>query len=117
MRWLGMRRSAATHARWPLPAPQLPTVSNKVRNSSESIEDYFKDFLKKSPQGKINTEFIDDNGAIQLHSGGWLGAAARLPFMRAVRGAPCPAHATPHAHRHSPTSRPAPPLQASTPSA
>jgi hypothetical protein len=40
-----------------------------------------QEFLKKSPKGQINTEFIDDNGAIQLHSGGWLAAAAtRMPW-------------------------------------
>jgi hypothetical protein len=49
----------------PAPAP----ACTQIRSTPAQIEDYFKSFLKKAPYGKINQEFIDDNGAIQLHSG------------------------------------------------
>lgn len=36
----------------------LPTVSNKPRTTPSEIEDYFVEFLKKDPQGKIDTRTI-----------------------------------------------------------
>lgn len=36
----------------------LATVSNKPRTNTEEIKGYFVDFLKKEPQGKIDTRTI-----------------------------------------------------------
>jgi uncharacterized protein (TIGR02246 family) len=36
----------------------LPTVSNTPRTDSASIQSYFVDFLKKHPQGKIDTRTV-----------------------------------------------------------
>ena len=36
----------------------LPTLSNKPRTNHEEIRDYFVHFLKKKPQGKIETRII-----------------------------------------------------------
>ena len=36
----------------------LPTVSNEMRTSTETIEAYFVDFLEKKPQGVINQRVI-----------------------------------------------------------
>ena len=63
---------------WPFPPPppQLPTISNKVRYNSTLMSDYFVDFLKKKPVPTINEEYINDEGDIIVHNGGW--PAARL---------------------------------------
>lgn len=37
----------------------LPTVSNTPRLTPESKEDYFEEFLKKKPFGKIDLRFVD----------------------------------------------------------
>lgn len=37
----------------------LPTVSNTPRLTPESKEDYFEEFLKKRPFGKIDLRFVD----------------------------------------------------------
>mmetsp|Transcript_1748 Transcript_1748/g.3874 ORF Transcript_1748/g.3874 Transcript_1748/m.3874 type:complete len:166 (-) Transcript_1748:417-914(-) len=45
----------------------LPTVSNKVRRTKEEIVDYFQQFLKLRPQGKIdqaNVRILSPNSAI-----------------------------------------------------
>jgi uncharacterized protein (TIGR02246 family) len=52
----------------------LPTVSNVVRSGHELIKDYFVDFLKLKPQGRIIERFIDiindntvaDNGVYEF---------------------------------------------------
>lgn len=47
----------------------LPTVSNKVRHNHEEIEDYFVNFLAKSPVGKIDESNIRTFGDIAINSG------------------------------------------------
>jgi hypothetical protein len=67
----------------------VPDLNCKVRSTPELIEDYFTEFLKKSPKGNINDEYIDDNGAIQLHTGGQGGAWSADAFVESVADA-CP---------------------------
>lgn len=47
----------------------LPTVSNQVRHNHAEIEDYFVNFLAKSPQGKIDESNIRTFGDIAINSG------------------------------------------------
>ncbi len=45
----------------------VPTVSNQVRTDRAGIVNYFQEFLKKKPQGKITSSFVnvlDDDDAI-----------------------------------------------------
>jgi uncharacterized protein (TIGR02246 family) len=37
----------------------LPTVSNQARNNRPEIADYFEHFLKLSPRGAINEQYVD----------------------------------------------------------
>ena len=47
----------------------LPTMSNKVRHNHDEIEDYFVQFLAKSPEGKIDEANIRIFGEIAINSG------------------------------------------------
>ena len=47
----------------------LPTVSNKVRQNQEEIEDYFVHFLTKEPVGKIDESNVRIFGEIAINSG------------------------------------------------
>lgn len=47
----------------------LPTVSNKVRHNHAEIEDYFVNFLAKSPVGKIDESNVRTFGDIAINSG------------------------------------------------
>ena len=47
----------------------LPTMSKKIRRGHEEIEDYFKNFLKLGPRGKIEEESIRVYGDIAINSG------------------------------------------------
>ena len=47
----------------------LPTLSNQVRHNHEEIEDYFVQFLSKSPRGKIDESNIRINDNIAINSG------------------------------------------------
>ena len=48
----------AVAANYAADAVLLPTVSNKPRTNHEEIKAYFVDFLKKDPQGTIDTRTI-----------------------------------------------------------
>ncbi|MEI7607816.1 MAG: SgcJ/EcaC family oxidoreductase [Rhodospirillaceae bacterium] len=47
----------------------LPTVSNKVRTSRETIADYFKEFLKLKPNGTLNESHVTCYGDIAINQG------------------------------------------------
>ena len=47
----------------------LPTMSNKVRHNHDEIEDYFVQFLAKSPEGKIDEANSRIFGEIAINSG------------------------------------------------
>ncbi|KAL4551696.1 hypothetical protein Ndes2526B_g05965 [Nannochloris sp. 'desiccata'] len=47
----------------------LPTLSNKVRRTKEGLEDYFKSFLKNSPQGKITELYASQKAGYTFASG------------------------------------------------
>ena len=47
----------------------LPTVSNAVRHNHKEIQDYFVDFLKKAPVGRILESNIMVMDNVAVHSG------------------------------------------------
>lgn len=47
----------------------LPTVSNRVRHTSDEIKDYFVHFLAKKPKGKIDEANIRQFGDVAINSG------------------------------------------------
>ncbi|UTW46293.1 SgcJ/EcaC family oxidoreductase [bacterium SCSIO 12696] len=47
----------------------LPTISDKVRHNHKEIQDYFVDFLKMGPKGKIDESNVRTFGQIAIHSG------------------------------------------------
>jgi hypothetical protein len=47
----------------------VPTLSNEVRHTKAGIEDYFKEFLLKSPQGKITEIYAAQNAGYTFASG------------------------------------------------
>lgn len=64
----------------------LPTVSNKPRTNHDEIRDYFVDFLKKEPKGKIDTRNIrlgcntvSDVGTYTFELKGADGKAVKVP--------------------------------------
>lgn len=47
----------------------LPTISNAVRHNHSEIRDYFVEFLKRRPCGKIKESNVRDLGETAVHSG------------------------------------------------
>jgi uncharacterized protein (TIGR02246 family) len=68
-------------ARYADKAVLLPTVSDLPRTTPELIEDYFVNFLKLSPQGKIVESFVDIGP-----SGNWCSDSGIYVFTMAAEG-------------------------------
>lgn len=47
----------------------LPTLSNQVRHNHDELEDYFRFFLARGPQGKIEEANVRILGDIAINSG------------------------------------------------
>lgn len=50
----------------------IPTLSNNIRNSDESIKSYFVDFLKKNPSAKVNYRKIETGCNFAIDSGTYI---------------------------------------------
>lgn len=47
----------------------LPTISNQVRSNAQQIADYFGDFVKLAPQGKLDQSHVRIFDNLAMHSG------------------------------------------------
>ncbi|MFQ3243954.1 MAG: hypothetical protein ACI9SP_000579 [Arenicella sp.] len=50
-------------------ATLLPTISNKVRHNKEEIENYFVEFLRRGPSGKIDESNVRLFEQLAINSG------------------------------------------------
>lgn len=47
----------------------VPTMSNILRRTAPAITEYFRNFKKRAPRGRIHESYIRDLGDIAIHSG------------------------------------------------